>query len=235
MVSLSLAVAQPPTRAGAVTTNALEHARAVRTAGARVVVFPEMSLTGYALDASPVSADGGDLDAIVDACAQSDVVALVGAPVRDGNKVFIATLRVDGSGVEIAYRKQMLGDSESTRFTRGPGPVVIDVDGWRIGLGICKDTGSAQHIAAVTALDVDVYAAGLVHRPDERAEQDARGTVIARACRSYVAFAGFAGATGGGFSETLGRSTIFSPDGEPLAQSGSTPGEVVAVRCTRNR
>jgi hypothetical protein len=44
---LIVAVAQPPCSGYDVAANALAHARAVRAAEARVVVFPEMSLTGY--------------------------------------------------------------------------------------------------------------------------------------------------------------------------------------------
>lgn len=73
------------------------------------------------------------------------------------------------------------------------------------GLGICKDTGQPRHIAATARLGTDLYAAGLVHRPEERDEQDARGYLLARACGAYVAFASFAGPTGEEFSETLGR------------------------------
>ena len=48
---LRLAVAQPPCVPLDVAANARAHAAAVRAAGARVVVFPELSLTGYELDA----------------------------------------------------------------------------------------------------------------------------------------------------------------------------------------
>ncbi|WP_343235878.1 hypothetical protein [Streptomyces sp. SID10815] len=51
-----------------VTANAVAYAQAVRAANARVVVFPEMSLTGYELDAAPVSPDDERLTAIIAAC-----------------------------------------------------------------------------------------------------------------------------------------------------------------------
>lgn len=49
---LMVAVAQPPNVSHAVEANALAHAASVRAAGARVVVIPEMSLTGYELGAA---------------------------------------------------------------------------------------------------------------------------------------------------------------------------------------
>lgn len=103
---------------------------------------------------------------------------------------------------------------------------MLEVDGWRLGLGICKDTGAAQHTAGTAALGVDAYLAGLVHLPEELPEQEARAVVIARTCRAYVAFASFAGPTGDVFTETAGTSAIWSPDGLAIARAGPAPGGV---------
>ena len=227
---LTIAAAQPRCVARDVRANALEHAAAVRSAGARLVVFPELSLTGYELAAAGVSTSDPALDPIVDVCAATGAVALVGAPVEDaGGDRHIATLRVTDDRVDVVYRKSHLGGDERSRFTPGDGAVAIDVDGWRVGLGICADTGAEQHIADVAALQVDAYVAGLVHRPDELEIQDQRGVRIARTCHAYVAFASFAGATGAGYERTAGVSTIWAPDGTTLARAGTSPGEIATA------
>ena len=190
----------------------------------RLVIFPELSLTGYELDADPVAPADAALRPIVDACAETGSVALVGAPVGDDGQRFIAALRIDGTGATVAYRKSHLGGEELTRFTPGGGPSAITLDGWRLGIGICKDTGVDEHTAGTAELGVDLYVAGLVHSPGELAEQDARGRRIAAACRSYVAFASFAGPAGGGYDTTAGESTIWSPDGSVIARAGDAPG-----------
>jgi len=108
--SLTVAVVQPPCIACDVAGNAQQHADAVRRAQARVVVFPELSLTGYELDAPAVAPDEAALAPIVGACAKSGAVALVGAPVQDRDgQVFIAVLQVDAAGVRVEYRKTWLG------------------------------------------------------------------------------------------------------------------------------
>ena len=224
---LTIAVAQPACGPKDVRANARTHAAAIRAARARLVVFPELSLTGYELDADAV--DLTTLHDIVDACAETQAIALVGAPVAGDH---IATLRVDASGAEVVYRKSFLGGDELTRFTPGPGPVAVDVDGWRVGLGICKDTGVAQHVADTAALNVDVYVAGLVHHDHELQEQEARAVRIARACNSYVAFASFAGPTGGGYDRTAGNSAIYSADGRALARTNGDVGGIVRFALT---
>jgi predicted amidohydrolase len=96
----------------------------------------------------------------------------------------------------------------------------------RIGLGICKDTGVEQHILATASLDIDLYAAGLVHLPSELDMQESRAIRIARACAAYVAFASFAGPTGDGFDHAAGVSSIWSTHGIAVTRAGSQPSEL---------
>lgn len=42
----------------------------------------------------------------------------------------------------------------------------MKLDGWRIALGICKDTGTMAHLEVVAALNFDLYAAGILHHSD---------------------------------------------------------------------
>src|SRR5256885_12417548 len=93
--SLSIAVAQPACVGYDVAGNVVAHAALVRAAGTRVVVFPELSLTGYELDAPALDPADPRLAPLVAACADTGSVALVGAPVRGDH---IATLAVDAAG-----------------------------------------------------------------------------------------------------------------------------------------
>lgn len=224
---LTIAAVQPACTARNVSVNAREHAEAIGTAQTRVVVFPELSLTGYEPNADVVSPSAGSLFPIVEACATTNSVALVGAPVpgKHGH-VHIGILCVSSSGAEVVYRKTWLGPAETSRFSPGHGPKAIAVDGWRVGLGICKDTGVSEHVRRVAALGVDLYVAGLAYLPEELAEHDARAVSIARQCGAHVAFASFAGPTGGGYDRTAGASAIWSPAGSVLARAGSETGDM---------
>jgi predicted amidohydrolase len=234
LAPLSVAAAQPRCAAKDVHRNAAAHAELIRNAHARIVFFPELSLTGYELDADPVELDDRALDVIVRACEETHSVALVGAPIRgSGSRTYIAVLHVDGTGVTPAYRKCFLGGEESAHFVPGGGPIMIEVDGWRAGLGICKDTGVEQHISQTAALNIDVYLAGLVHHTHELEMQEQRARQIARACNAYVAFASFAGPTGGGFDQTAGVSSLWSPAGSPIARAGADADDFAGATLTR--
>ena len=232
---LTIAVAQPLCTACDVAANAAQHALLVRAAGARVVVFPELSLTGYELAGAPVVDPAGPaLDPLRQACAETSSVALAGAPVAGpAARPSIGVIAVGAAGARVAYRKLWLSEEEARRFDPGTGPQALGVDGWRLGLAVCKDTGTPGQVAATAGLGIDVYVAGLVMHPDERREQERRARRIAREFGVFVAFAGFAGATGSGYGRTAGRSGIWDRQGRPLAQAGCETGQLARAELNR--
>lgn len=225
---LTVAVAQPGVVSHDVAANATAHAEAIRVANARVVIFPEMSLTGYELDAPAVATDDPRLAPIIEACHATGSVALVGAPVEgDLGEVHIAMLAVDGVGARVAYRKIWLGTVETERFAPGSEPSVLEVDGWRLGLAICKDAGVPRHWADTATLGIDAYLVGSVKGADESGLQEERARRAATLHGIWVAVASCAGATGGGFDSCAGRSGIWAADGSVVAQAGPEIGAIV--------
>ena len=230
---LVVAVAQPPCTAHDVGANAGHHAALVRAAGARVVVFPEMSLTGYELDAAPVDAGDARLAPLVDACAATGTLALAGAPVPGAaGAAHIGVLAIDGTGTTVAYRKMFLGGDEGRRFTPGPGPAVLTVEGWRLGLAVCKDTGVPEQAAATAAAGIDAYLAGVLETADHAAVIDERAGRIASAHRVWVAVASFAGSTGGGYDRAAGGSGVWDPDGAAVVRAGPEVGVLASAILT---
>ena len=230
---LTVAVAQPPCVAYDVAGNAIAHAAAVREAHARVVVFPELSLTGYELDAPAVAPGDPALRPIVEACAETGSVALIGSPVPgddtgEGGATdrCIGILAIDGSGARVAYRKMWLGGAETGMFAAGGDPAAIDVDGHRLGLAVCRDTGIPQHAIDTVALGVDGYVAGVLETWEDGGVPGERSARIARDHGVWVAIASFAGSTGGGYDRAAGRSIIRAADGSVAAEAGPEVGAI---------
>jgi predicted amidohydrolase len=230
---LRVAVAQPSCVSCDLAANAASHAAAVRSADARVVVFPELSLTGYELDAPTVSPEDPRLAPVVEACAVTGSLALAGAPV-DGEtgRSHLAMLAIDSSGAAVAYRKLWLGTAEARRFSPGSKPAMVEVDGWRLGLAICKDTGVPQQAADTAALGMDAYLAGVLENAEDADVIDERARRVAADHRVWVAIASFAGSTGGGYTDAVGRSGIWSLDGTAIARAGPEPGAIVRATLT---
>lgn len=230
---LRVAVAQPPCVAYDVAANAAAHAGAVRAARARVVVFPELSLTGYELDAPTVDPADPALAPLVEACAATGSLALAGAPAAgETGRRHLAMLAVDGSGARAVYHKRWLHGTELEHFHPGDKPVVLTVDGWRLGLAICKDTGAPAHDADIVALGMDAYLAGVLEQIERAEIQDARAYRVATTHQVWVAVASFAGSTGGGFDRAMGRSAVWDPAGAVVARCGSEPGTLTAATLT---
>jgi predicted amidohydrolase len=135
-------------------------------------------------------------------------------------------LAVTGGGATVAYRKMWLGAEEARRFSPGDQPAVLDVDGWRLGLAICKDIGVPQHASETAALGMDVYVAGILEAAEDAAIQDERARRVVRDHQVWVAVASFAGSTGGGYAQAAGCSAIWTPGGVRIAQAGPEPGAI---------
>jgi predicted amidohydrolase len=229
---LTVAAAQPELRPGDLAFNARAHAEAIRSAEARLVVFPELSLSSYAMAAPSVALDDPELDQIVAACAETGSVALAGAPLHEGDADVIAMLRIDGAGVEVVYRKMHPDEVESQRFQAAADPVVLELDGWRLGLAICRDTMMFEHAPATAEFakrsghgGIDAYVAGALYTAKGLPKRDKRMPQLARGYGMWVVQACAAGP--GSDLPAAGNSAIWSPDGEVAARADDQPGRIV--------
>lgn len=226
--SIRVAAAQPTVRHDDLAATVAAHAQAVRRAGSRLVVFPELSLTGYAMEAPVVDPSSPALAPLIEACREVEATALVGAPVGLARGRGIGVLAVDADGARVAYIKMSLGGAEPQHFVPGVGPAVVTVGGWRVGVGVYKDTRIGAHLEATSALGIDLYVAGLVHHRAELPELEERAG-------RPVVLAGFAGPTGGGYAETCGGSGIWAAAGARLTQCGPGLDEVAAATLVSRR
>jgi predicted amidohydrolase len=116
--------------------------------------------------------------------------------------------------------------AESNRFSAGDKPAVLDVDGWRLGLAICKDPSIPQHASATAALGIHAYLAGTLEAAKDAAVEAERAHRVATDHDVWVAVASFAGSTGGGYARAAGRSAIWAPTGVVIVQAGPEPSAV---------
>lgn len=224
---LTIAVAQPLCVPYDVARNARTHAATIHEACARVVVFPELSLTGYELDSPAITVADQGLGPIIEACAATGSVALVGAPVQgEAGRSHIAMLAVDGSAATVVDCKVWLGGSEASVFSPGNGPAVLHVDGWRLGLAICRDTSVPQHASDTAALGIDAYVAGVLESAEDVAVPGERARRVAADHHVWVALASFAGSTGGGYTQAAGHSGIWTSAGAVVSQAGPETGAI---------
>lgn len=217
-----------------VEANAAEHARLIvraATGGAAVCVFPELSLTGYELDPTlSLTEDDTRLEPIRAACRAHEVHALVGAPLSTPDGLVMATLVIGPTGDTLGhYAKRHLHGPESELFVAGSHHLVLEVDGWRLGLAICYDAAVPAHAEAVREGGADVYVVSALFTDGTEDRLDHQMTTAAK-LGMWVVLAQFAGHTGG--YDTCGGSGVWRPGGEVEVQVGREP-EIAAATLVR--
>jgi predicted amidohydrolase len=201
--------------------------------GARVVVLPELFLTGYDPDTwtheGGLALDDPLLEPLTGVAAARSVVVVVGAAVRRAlDASTLSALVIDGpDGVVATYDKQHLCGPERDFFTAGRGGTSLVVDGWDLGIGICYDGCFPEHAGAATAdgalayLCPAAYYAGGEHRRDLRYAARALDNGI------YVVLAGLTGRCGSGVF--TGGSAVYDPEGRTVTRvQEESPAVVVA-------
>jgi predicted amidohydrolase len=230
---LTVAAAQAEAVAGDPGANVRTAAGLVREAaeqGAQVVVLPEAFLTGYDLDVFAASLPALvdlPLDPLLDAARETGAVVVASSALEaQGVKTLSSVVVQPDGSVDVPYDKQHLDGDEKRYFTAGDHGASIRVHGLELGLSICYDGCFPEHAraaaedGAVGYLSSSAYFAGAEHRRDLY--------YAARAVENglYVVFSGLTGRCG--TRDFSGGSTIYDPEGRPLARLGTERGVVVA-------
>lgn len=242
-----LAAAQTVPLRGDVGANLEQHLRLARLAakgGAEVLVFPELSLTGYELDLArelAFTADDPRLGPLVDEAAVSRVTLVVGAPVRLGPGLHIGAFLVSPDRAVDVYTKHHLGafpagasadgivpPAEATVFQAGDRNPLVRIGDTTAAVAVCADTGRPAHARRAADQGATTYLASMFVIPSEFERETACLPEYAVRHAMAVVFSNHGGPTGG--LAAAGQSAIWSPRGERLAQLGRAgAGVVVAV------
>jgi predicted amidohydrolase len=233
MSPFTIAAAQSSSIKGAISQNVRRHAELVMTAReqqADVVVFPELSLTGYeptiAADVA-VAAHDSVLAPLRELSENAHVVIMAGCPIRSVvGKPYIGILIFQPGRDVVVYRKRFVHSSEERYFVASGDTVVLDACGTTIGVAICADIKNPVHPADVAKKGAKVYAAGVAKTPPEMDEAEANMAAHAKKHGMLTVMANHATATGD--LPMAGRSAIWDETGRAIAQAAG-PGECIVV------
>ncbi|MCF5231838.1 MULTISPECIES: carbon-nitrogen hydrolase family protein [unclassified Pseudomonas] len=223
MTALTLAAAQTTSIAGDVPGNIQGHLRFMQAAaeqGVQLLVFPELSLTGYepALAAQlAITPEDVLLAPLREMAQELRMTAVVGMPIRlaPGSGVFIGALVLGADGSLAVYTKQHLHPGEEVAFVAGQGGAALEWADDRIALAVCADFSHASHPRLAAEAGATVYAAGVLISEGGYATDSALLQGYAAEHRMLVLMANHGGPSGG--YTCAGRSAIWSADGTLLA------------------
>ena len=149
-MTLKIALAQTNFLVGSIAANvdniikAACHAR--DELGADMIVFPELTVTGYPaedllLRADFITAANNALYQLADRV--TGIALVVGFPERDGDKLYNSAAVLHQGAITACYRKRALPNygvfDEQRYFKAGNQPCVFEFNGLFIGLTICED------------------------------------------------------------------------------------------------
>lgn len=237
--SLRIAAAQAQPVCGNVATNIARTAELTILAakrGAKVVVFPEKFLSGYepdliASDPAKYAFDANDarLEPIRQACRQHEIAVIVGAASRGEGGLRISSLVFSRTGEQLEpYHKQYLYSSETKIYQPGTQGRMLEIDGWRLALGVCYDSGFPEHARQAAVNGAHAYLVSALFSVKTGYHQS-RLWIPARAFDNtvYALLSNHVGTTGGWAA--CGASAIWSPYGDIVAQASRDREEVITA------
>jgi predicted amidohydrolase len=187
--------------------------------GARLLVFPEMYLTGYSVwprvAAAALDGASAPLRALRAAARRARLAVVVGYPERSSRGVYNAACVIDGDGtLRGVYRKVHLFGNERRYFRAGRRWLVVRLPGLTIGVLICYDVEFPEAARILALKGVQLVTVLSANMEPYRASQDVYLRARALENQVFVALANRVGAEGA--TRFVGGSGIWGPGGETL-------------------
>ena len=232
--NLVVAAAQSASIRGDLDENIAEHLRLIgvaATVGASVIVFPELSLTGYELDlasALQLEKDDPKIEPLKRAAREHDMHVLVSGPLVSGlDKPYLGAFLLS-SERSICYAKIHVHESEEKYFVAGKDACVVSIGGVSTAIAICADTSHPEHAANAAEHAAGLYVACVMKTEAEyRAHADRMGRYAARHGMAVLT-ANYAGSSKG--TGAAGKSAFWDERGELIVQAGSAGKALVVAR-----
>jgi predicted amidohydrolase len=232
MAEISIAAAQTISRRGDIRANLETHGRFIDAAagrGVRLIIFPELSLTGYEPDlagALAFSPRDSRLDTLRSLAATHGMIVVAGAPVRLESGLHIACFVLFPDGSEALHTKSHLAAGEEGFFSACVSDLLFEAGEESVILAICAELGHPLHAARVAVSGATVHLASVLNTPKGYEIDAAVLLGFARDHSMLVMMANHGGDSGG--YRTAGKSSAWSGrDG--LLASLPGPGEGMMI------
>jgi len=236
--SITVSLAQAPTFKG-IQENLAMHLKFISKSAkhnADIVVFPELSLTGYELDLAEKLAlqeNAVEISELSKSAVTNGIVVIVGCPLAksDGKPNIGAVICFPTGDVEF-YAKQYLHGDESVFYSAGNQNYSFTVKGFKIGLAICADFANPQHSADMASLNTDVYiASALISNSGYEADAQILSN-IASTYKLPVLLSNHITETGGW--STCGKSGVWGANGRIIAMAKNIERGLVICEISHN-
>lgn len=219
---MKIAIAQTIPVKGEVAQNTQQHLELIEKAGehqADLILFPELSLTGYepelASSLAFSSVEDTRLAVLKEAAQQYDLIVVIGLPYQSRQGVHIASFIIFPDQSIETYTKQFLHGGEADYFVPNTqhNPLLA-LKGEKIAFAICADITHPAHAQNACDAEATLYLAGVFITPGGYTPDVQMLQQYARQHQMTIFMANF-GAPSGKF-EAAGKSAAWSTQGNLL-------------------
>jgi predicted amidohydrolase len=239
MKRLKIGAAQSISVRGDVRENIKRHQKLIGLANknnAGIILFPELSLTGYEpdlADSLAFSIDDRRLDPLKESSASKQIIVIAGAPVRMETGLHIGSFIIFPEGSVLLYTKKYLHPSENKYFSPGILCPVLNIDKETISLAICADTANPEHAKKASEAGSTVYLVSiLTSKRGYKADTDLLKGYAAK--YSMLVVMANHGAKSGEY-DSAGCSAVWSNKGDIIAAlDGPGEGMVIVEKAKRS-
>ncbi|EXU76159.1 carbon-nitrogen hydrolase family protein [Erwinia mallotivora] len=230
----SVAAAQSGSRSGETDWNISHHLEFIHQAAehqVNVLIFPELSLTGYELALSrelSMNMDDPRLEPFAIAASQHQMIIVIGLPLLDGDHTLLCPLAFLPDGTRLAYGKRNLFGDENLFFQAGAGIPLFGYQRHNIALAVCADISVEEYARDAALRGANLYATGVL--ASEKGYQHGCDFLVrwATQYKMAVLMANHALPTGG--YQSAGKSAVWDEQGRQVVQGGSGEQLVIARR-----
>jgi predicted amidohydrolase len=218
-----LAAAQTKPKRGDIDANLLDHYRLVKLAcanGAQLIVFPELSITGYEREDAPRLAftqNDTRLDHLKKLATENKIIIIAGAPIRIESDLFLGEFCIAPNDAVSIYTKQFLHTGEEVyyqpSFDYNP---ILEIENERISCAICADIDNPKHPENASKKNSSTYIASIFFSPNGIPQAHQSLQNYASQYQMNVLMANFGGDSYE--SPSGGRSAFWNNKGELIAQ-----------------
>ncbi|MAT98852.1 MAG: carbon-nitrogen hydrolase family protein [Anaerolineaceae bacterium] len=219
---MKICVAQTRPITGDIARNIERHKAFVATAvshQANLIIFPELSLTGYEptlAQALAIQPDDPRLDVFQTLADTGQIMIGVGAPTQNQSRPCISLIIFQTNRPRQLYTKHYLHEDELPFFTSGERVSGLVGDKNEVALAICYELSVPQHAAAAAGSGAAIYIASVAKFVNGMEKANKRLAEIARQHHMTVFMANCIGPADG--AECAGQSAVWNCEGTLVAR-----------------
>jgi len=219
---MRIGIGQTNPQKGDIEKNIVQHIKLLNIAihrNADLMIFPELSLTGYepelAKDLATTS-DDKRLDVFQEICDLNKIVIGVGLPTKENDNLFISMIIFQPKRERVTYSKQYLYPTQVCHFTPGQKQIYLNIGDSIIAPAICYDLSNPEHSKKAYEDNANIYIASVLSDVDDIDSDIKKLSAIACKYEMIVFMANFIGQSGG--FECAGKTSIWNKEGNIVGQ-----------------